>query len=114
MIFYFWMWHVYNNQEVPPVTVHFFLGTFLAVCGAWFSNIYFKVSMHTVAVGGLMMFALLFSFHDNYASGLYIGVAFLVAGIVCTSRFIVSDHTPFEIYSGLFIGMLAQLIAWQF
>jgi hypothetical protein len=114
MIFYFWMWHVFNNREVPPVTVHFFLGSFLAICGAWFSNIYFKVSMHTVAVGGLMTFALLFSFNDNYASGLYIGIAFLVAGIVCTSRFIVSDHTPFEIYSGLFIGMLAQFIAWQF
>jgi hypothetical protein len=114
MIFYFWMWHVFNNLNDPPVVTKFFLGSFLAVCGAWFSNIYFKVSMHTVAVGGLMMFALLFSFHDNYASGLYIGIAFLVAGIVCTSRFIVSDHTPFEIYSGLFIGMLAQFIAWQF
>ena len=114
MIFYFWMWHVFNNKEVPPETVHFFLGSFLAICGAWFCNIYFKISMHTVAMGGLIIFATLFSLHDNYASGLYLGIAFLIAGIVCTSRFIVSDHTSFEIYSGLVIGMLAQFIAWQF
>ena len=114
MIFYFWMWHVFNNREVPPITVHFFLGSFLAICGAWFCNIYFKISMHTVAMGGLIIFALLFSLQDSYASGLYIGIAFVIAGIVCTSRFIVSDHTAFEIYSGLAIGMLAQFIAWQF
>jgi hypothetical protein len=113
MIYYFWMWRVFNNLYVPPVTVHFFLGTFLGICGAWFCNIYFKISMHAVAMGGLVIFALLFSLQDNYSSGSYISLAFLVAGIVCTSRFIVSDHTAFEIYSGLFIGALAQLIAWQ-
>jgi hypothetical protein len=114
MIFYFWMWHVFNNLNDPPVVTTFFLGSFLAICGAWFCNIYFKISMHTVAMGGVIMFATLFSLHDNYASGLYLGIAFLIAGIVCTSRFIVSDHTSFEIYSGLVIGLLAQFIAWQF
>jgi hypothetical protein len=94
--------------------VHFFLGSFLAICAAWFCNIYFKISMHSLAVGGLLMFALLFSLNDNYSSGLYLGIAVMVTGLVSTSRFIVSDHSPFEIYSGLFTGMLAQFIAWQF
>jgi hypothetical protein len=114
MIFYFWMWHVFNNLSDSPVITKFFLGSFLGVCGAWFSNIYYKVSMHTVAMGGLVMFAMLFSLHDTYTSGLYIGAPLLIAGIVCTSRLIVSDHSPFEIYSGFFIGMLAQFIGWQF
>ncbi|HMH34699.1 MAG TPA: hypothetical protein VK543_16800 [Puia sp.] len=114
MIFYFWVWYVYNNQENPPISVHFLLGSFLAICGAWMCNIYYKVSMHAVAVGGLSMFFLLFSFHDPYASGLYLSIAILITGIVCTSRLIVSDHTPFDIYSGLLVGILAQWIAWQF
>jgi hypothetical protein len=114
MIFYFWMWHVFDNRDVPPVTVRFFLGSFIAICVAWFCNIYFKISMHSVAMGGLVMFMLLFSYTDNYASGTYIGIAFLIAGIVCTSRLLISDHTPFEIYFGLFMGMLSQFIGWQF
>jgi len=114
MIFYWWTWNVFRNlSDSPPVIVNFLLGTFLAVCGAWFCNIYFKISMHAVAVGGLVVFFILFSFVDSYASGLYLSLALLIAGIVCTSRFIVSDHSPFEIYSGLFIGALAQYIAWQ-
>jgi hypothetical protein len=115
MIFYWWSWNVFKNlADSPPVTVHFLFGTFLAICGAWMCNIYFKISMHAVAMGGLVVFFILFSFQDNYASGLYISVAMLIAGIVCTSRFIVSDHTPFQIYAGLVTGMLAQFIAWQF
>ncbi|MBS1917846.1 MAG: hypothetical protein JST87_16365 [Bacteroidetes bacterium] len=114
MIFYWWVWNVFRNlPDSPPVAVNFLFGSFLAVCGAWFCNIYFKISMHAVAVGGMMMFFILFSFVDNYASGLYLSLALLTAGIVCTSRFIVSDHSPFEIYSGLFIGLLTQYIAWQ-
>lgn len=115
MIFYWWPWNVFKNlPDSPPVTIHLLLGNFLALCGAWMSNIYYKISMHGVAMGGLVCFFILFSFSDSYASGLYISLAFLIAGIVCSSRFIVSDHTPFEIYSGLFVGMLGQFIGWQF
>jgi hypothetical protein len=113
MTLYFCTWIVFHNQtDTPPAVTNFFLGSFLAICGAWFCNIYFKISMHSIAMGGLTMFALVFSLQDNYASGFYIGIAILATGLVCTARFIVSDHSPFEIYSGVFIGALAQLIAW--
>jgi hypothetical protein len=115
MIFYWWTWHVYANlPDIPPVAIHFLLGAFLAVCGAWIFNIYFKISMHAIAVGGLTMFFFLFSFRDAYASGLYLSAALLVTGLVCTSRFLCSDHRPFEIWSGLFTGMVVQWVAWQF
>ena len=114
MIFYFWSWNVFRNLAYPPVSVHFLLGSFLVVFGGWFSNIYFKVSMHAMAVGGLAMFFILFSFSDGFSSGLYLSLSLLIAGIVCTSRLILSAHTFFEIYFGLFIGALAQIIAWQF
>jgi hypothetical protein len=114
MIFYWWTWNVFKNQDNPAFVVNFLLGSFLAVCGAWMCNIYYKVSMHAIAVGGAMMFFFLFSAQDDYASGLYLSVVVLVAGIVCTSRLICSDHTRFQVWSGLFIGILSQWIAWQF
>jgi hypothetical protein len=114
MIFYWWTWNVAKNLDTPPVAVHFFLGAFLAICGAWMCNIYFKISMHAIAMGGAMMFFFLYSFQDNYASGLYLSLAVLVTGVVCTSRLICSDHTRFQVWSGLFIGILSQWVAWQF
>lgn len=37
-------------------------------------------------------------------------VALLITGVVCTSRMIVSDHRPKEIYAGLLLGFVCQLI----
>ena len=68
--------------------------------------------MHTVAIGSALLFFLLFSFSDDYASGLYLSIVLLVTGLVATSRLLVSDHSNFEVWSGLIIGMLAQLLGW--
>jgi hypothetical protein len=115
MIFYWWTWNVFKNlPDTPPVAVHFVFGAFLAICGAWMCNIYFKISMHAIAMGGALMFFFLFSFSDEYASGLYLSLALLATGLVCTARFLCSDHTPFQVYSGLFVGVLSQWVAWQF
>jgi hypothetical protein len=115
MVFYFWVWYVYHNQEEnPPESVAFLLGSFLAVCGAWFCNIFFKISMHATAAGGLVMFFLLFSFHDPYASGLYLSLSILLGGLICSARLIVSDHHPVDIYAGLLVGMISEALGWVF
>ena len=115
MIFYWWTWMVFKwHPDTPPIVTKFLLGAFLAVCGGWICNIYFKISMHGIAMGGLTMFFILFAFHDAYGSGLYIAAALLFTGLVCTSRLLLSEHTPFEVWSGIFIGVLTQYIGWQF
>lgn len=115
MTFYWWTWNVFKNlPDSPPIAVHFLLGAFLALCGGWLCNIYFKVSMHAIGVGGALMFFILFSFHDAFASGLYLGLAVLATGLVGTARLINGDHTNFEIYSGIFIGLLGQYVGWMF
>lgn len=115
MIFYWWTWNVYKHlPDTPDIAIRFLLGAFLALCGGWLCNIYFKISMHSLAMGGAVMFFLLFSFTDNYASGLYLTIAVIAAGLVTSARLLTGDHRPFEVYSGLFIGALGQYIAWQF
>jgi hypothetical protein len=115
MIFYWWTWNVFRNlSDSPPIAVHFLLGAFLALCGGWLCNIYFKISMHGLAMGGALMFFILFSIHDAYASGLYLAIATLATGLVASSRLITGDHNAFEMYSAILIGMLGQFIGWQF
>jgi hypothetical protein len=114
MTLYWWPWNVYRNlPDIPLVAVRLLFGSFFSICGGWMCNIFYKISIHAIAMGNLLMFFLLFSFSDPYASGLYLSVAGLLTGIVCTARFIVSDHSSFEIYSGLALGMLMQWIAWD-
>ena len=112
MIFYFWAWYVFHSQHDNPQSfLNFLLGSFLAVCAAWFLNIVNKVSMHAIAMGGVAMFFLVQSFNQQDVTGVYFSIALLITGLVCTARFIVSDHTQGEVYMGLVAGALCQLIA---
>jgi hypothetical protein len=43
-----------------------------------------------------------------------ISVAILLTGLVCTARFLVSDHTNKEIYTGLLVGVGCQIFAYWF
>jgi hypothetical protein len=116
MVFYFWTWYVFKNQalENPEISIQFLLGAFLAVCVAWFCNIYFKISMHATAIGGALMFFVLYCVSDQTASGLYLALAVLAAGLVCTARLLLGAHTRFEVYAGLLVGIFTQWVGWQF
>lgn len=113
-IFYFWVFLVFSNQEaVPQILTGFMFGAFLASSAALIANIYFKISMHALGVGSLCGLALIIIFSGfTYPVFLTTMLIFLITGFVCTSRLIVSDHRPFDIYSGIFIGILCQLIAY--
>lgn len=115
IIYYFWAFYVARNLVgTPAIMVSFFLGTFLCVSAALMANNYFKISMHALAAGGAATYMILIGIISGHPMTLAIVVATLVTGIVCTSRLIVSDHQPFEIYSGLVVGALSQLVACFF
>lgn len=111
-VYYFWMWYVLKNQpEFPRETVTLSLAIFLASSAGLISNIYMKVSMHAIAVGVLSAFMMLLAFSQNIEYGIYISITLLITGLVCTARLIVADHTQKEIYVGLIIGIVSQIVA---
>lgn len=113
LVFYFWIWYVFKNQaNVPDYFVKFLLGSFLALIVAWLCNIRWMISMHGTAMGAVVMFFLLQVIYQNDDTGLYLTIVLLIAGLVASARIIVSDHSRHEVYLGLIMGMLSQLIAW--
>jgi hypothetical protein len=114
-LYYFWMWYVLKNQpQIPDELVMFSLAIFLASSLGLILNIYMKISMHALSVGVASTFMLLLAYSTYLNLGPYISVAFLLGGLVCTSRLINSDHKPAEIYLGLAAGALAQVVAHWF
>jgi hypothetical protein len=113
-IFYFWMFQLCRNQElIPRIFTSFVFAVFLSSSAALIANIYFKISMHTIGMGGLVGFLLvvLFSTHSAVGVTSALMISILLAGIVGTSRLIVSDHLPGDIYSGFLLGGVLQLIS---
>ena len=111
MIFFFWAQYSLREQPgVPRLVVAFMFGVFISSAAALIANIYFKVSMHAIGMGGLIGMALVITQQNTMLMTWPMSAALLIAGLVCTSRMIVSDHTPKEIYCGLLIGIVCQLI----
>ena len=115
MFFYWWMYYLSRNfTDQPEVLKFFYMGIFMATVFGLVLNNYYKISLHGIGVGGAMTAIILFAFYYRLPLGLSISMATILAGIVCTSRFLVSDHTNKEIYAGLFVGVGCQIAAYWF
>ena len=113
MFFYFWIYYVSRNLEYFPQSLRMLLmGVFLSSASALFANIYTKISMHGIAMGGVAGFAILQQFTDVYWSPTWTHIAIVVAGAVCTARLILNEHKPVDVYAGFFTGVLCQVAAW--
>jgi hypothetical protein len=113
MLFSFWCWNVFRNlPDYPEQFTNFLLGGFITIIAGWLANIYFKISMHGLAAGGMAVFVLGVAITGEGSSGQYIAAALLLSGLICTARLVVSDHKPFEVYAGLFVGAASQWLAF--
>ena len=114
-IFFFWMYLVFRNQpEVSSILTAFVFSVFISSSAALLANIYFKISMHAIGVGGLLglMLVILFT-NPSSPVTLPLVITLLITGIVCTSRMIVGNHSQKDIYGGLLCGIFCQFAgAW--
>jgi len=110
-IYYFWMSYVLRHQpQFAPQIIQLAMAIFIASSLGLIANIYMKVSMHAMSMGILVAFVGMIAAQDAGFT-MYMSLAFLVAGSVCTARMIVSDHFPGEIYMGLLVGVASMLLA---
>lgn len=107
-----------NNIPMVPVQVKIFvLGATIALFTAFIINLFSKISIHAVGMGGMIAMVMMsvLSVPYNYESNLHVlPIAVLVAGLVGTARRILGAHEAGDIYGGYFIGFFAQFVALQF
>jgi hypothetical protein len=115
MFFYWWMYYLSRNfPDQPQALKFFYFGIFISTSLGVIANNFIKISLHAIAMGGALTAIVLFAFFYQVDLGIDIAIAALITGIVCTSRFLVSDHTSKEIYSGLIVGIVCQLFGYWF
>jgi hypothetical protein len=116
MIFYFNVaWTFFKmTPQLDLIFPTFMTGVFLTTVAGLIANIYFKISMHAMGIGGVLGLFLIIMNYNTMLMTWPLCIAFLIAGLVCTSRLMVSDHSQKEIYWGLFAGIFCQLAAAVF
>ncbi|MEQ1554866.1 MAG: hypothetical protein ABL929_11835 [Ferruginibacter sp.] len=112
-IFFFWAYTVFKKQEIyPPIMSIFILGVFLASSAGLLANIYYKISMHAIGVGGWLGIFTVIAKENTMLMTWPLAIVLIITGVVCTSRFLVSNHTQKDIYTGLATGFICQLVAY--
>lgn len=112
--FLFWAWFVLKFYMGFPSVIHETMwGCFLSVMAAYFINIfYFKISMHTLGMGGLLvvMFRASFLASNNIQYALM--AIIIIAGLVGTARLLLKAHEPLEVYYGYLLGIVVMWFAY--
>ena len=115
MFFYWWMYYLSRTfTDQPMVLKFFYFGIFIAAVVGVILNSLFKISLHGIAMGGALAAIILFSFFYESHLGLAIAITTILTGLVCTSRLLVSDHTNFELYTGVLLGAVCQVVSCWF
>jgi hypothetical protein len=113
MIFYWWMWYLSRSAEFndqPDVLKFFYFGIFLNTVFGLVINNFIKISMHAMGAGTFVAFIILTCAHYQIFLGADIIVAIVLSGLICTSRLLLNQHSSAEIYTGLFVGVICQLL----
>lgn len=115
MFFYWWMHYLSRNFLDQPIVLQFFYtGIFICSVMGLLANNQFKISMHAMGAGGLLTAVILTTLYYQKMDGIAIAVSILLAGCVTTARLLLNEHNAKEIYTGLFVGVLSQLLAYYF
>jgi len=73
-------------------------------------NVWWKISTHTAAIGGvtgsLIAFSLLFNFNPMW----WLCLTLIVSGFVGSSRMILRQHSLEQVASGFFLGIVCSFI----
>lgn len=129
-VLYLWIFYnFWNSPVIPTAYTAFMLGTVIALFAAFFVNLFSKISLHAVGMGGLVgmvcVTTLLFSGSSftlalgewgtySVSMVLLLMAVFLLAGLVGTCRLFLQSHEPLDLYGGYLVGFTAQLLAVRF
>jgi hypothetical protein len=112
IVFFFWTWNTfYHLQDTPQIMRDMTQGIFYAAVIGMIANIYFKISMHAMGVGGLVGLMIIVLLDGQMYSGIPLAISLLIAGLVMSSRMITGDHERGDILAGFLVGLMSQLIA---
>lgn len=117
---------IYKLHYIPNIFKACFLGSVIGLFVAFFINLFSKISLHAIGMGGLLGMVMITIARSNISSFvLDVGtwgrfeislfslliVTIILSGMVGTSRLILDAHEPKDLYGGFLVGVATQFIA---
>lgn len=104
---YFFVTMLSIHKSVSAIT----LGAAIAVFAGMFANTLFKISVHMIAIGGVVGVLAALGRTLQVDVVMWLFVAVFIAGLLGYARLTLKRHTPDEVYLGFMLGFAAEFIA---
>ncbi|MGP1480314.1 MAG: hypothetical protein ACTTJL_01270 [Hoylesella enoeca] len=103
---YFSCYYLMNVLHFPHFMSRILMAALLIQVICALINVWWKISTHTAAIGGvaggLMAFAFIFDFNPVW----WLSLVFIIAGLLGTSRIILRQHSLLQVCAGFGVGVV--------
>ena len=107
-LFYFGLFYLLMDVNIWPSIKLFIIGGGLAILLTALVNLKYKISAHMVGLGGLLGILISVSYLIKFNMTPYYVAVIVAAGITGTSRLLLNEHRPAQLYLGFLMGLVIQ------
>ena len=108
-IFFYLGFYLLNRLQVPDLIKMYVLASFSVVVVTLFVSLKWKISIHMIGIGGLTGAIISISWHLGVdMKAVWMGLI-LCSGLIGFARLELNKHTPAQVYSGFFTGLIVAV-----
>ena len=105
-MFYYLGFYLLNRLQVPDLIKMYVFASFSVVAVTLLVSLKWKISIHMMGIGGLTGAIISISWHLGVdMKAVWMGLI-LCGGLIGFARLELNTHTPAQVYSGFFIGLI--------
>lgn len=101
---------LWRKLQLPASFLSLFLGILVSLASVFFITGFFKISLHTLAFGGIVGAILGLYRAHGFIDYSVLSFAILGLGIIASSRLILNAHSPKEVNFGAILGVFILYI----
>lgn len=108
-LYFFALCYLFYDAELPSLFKIVILGAGISILLTFFINFRWKISAHTVGIGGVAGAALGIMYRVQMDMTLAFICILLLSGLVAYARLKLNAHTPAQVYTGFVLGFFIEL-----
>ncbi len=114
IVSYFTCVYVMDRLHMPHFMSAIIIAALLLQIVCALINVWWKISTHTAAIGGVAGALFAFAEYLNFNPVWWLCLVFIVAGVLGTSRMILRQHSLSQVVVGFWVGFLCAAVAILF
>ena len=108
-LYFFALFYLFYDAEFPGIFKIVILGAAISILMTFIINFRWKISAHTIGIGGIAGATLGIMYRVQMDMSLAFISILLLSGIVAYARLKLKAHTPAQVYTGFVLGFFIEL-----